>query len=979
MSDDQSGVSEHQITFYRVAGHSHNGEDSSRIDFSTYDILDVIDMGQLQSIIVNTVQNSVLTTNSITVGGGGNSIVIDGSTPSTPGGLSVSSSASTVSDGNIYIDASWSGDDDGSNITYRVKLEKSDNGSAGTYYVSQTAETSELSHRFEWIDNASSDGSTIYYKVSIYAISPLGVISTPTTSSAIAPAVDSTAPARPVFNNTLTGFDEGVNPTFKGFFVQLADNSEFDVKDGRGQYEFQVSISNNPLNGAAEFDDANKMKASGSSKSNFFLINNLAVRASAGASKTDYYLRVRAKDSSGNTSPWTYYRNTSDGGSSGAGTTDLTLSSAINVLEVAGGVDIEANSITANDILAGTITATQIASNTITAANIAAGAITTTELNASVVEVGDTISSANYDNTSGSEAGWQLHSDGSGVLNNLTARGGIYATSGEIGSGASTWTIGSGTMQANTGASSLILSAAGTVPFIRMGSKSAYDDANAGVWIDPANGLTLGSGTTGLRAGTDGSFYLGATTGSYVQWDGSTFTVSGDITGGTIDIGSESFHVDSEGNMWLGHSNYASAPFKVSKDGNLTATSGTYSGALSAATGTFAGSLSAATGTFSGSLSAATGTFAGSLSAATGTFSGSLSAATGTFSGSLSAATGTFDGNSTSRIKFDTTSESGGSAIRFGKTSDDDAYGYLLYGVLTGGGTNGPTMDGIALKNNGGNSYISIGNSGSYFVDIMSDNILRLTSGSSEASEWVEVSNKLEVNGTLRAKDNCNIGPGLSGFSKSAEQYLQVAGSSDAGIVIASSIGGYLRFGDTGNNSVGGLWYNHFYNILTARANGSDVAHFVSGSFSPHTYNSKDLGRSGYYWSDAFIYNGVTSNSDVNAKKDIENATLGLDFIKSLRPVQYKWKETKGRAGVRTHNGFIAQEVKAVLGASASDTALWCSATDDEETRPNPETGEPEDNPNHGVNAESLRYTELIGPIVKAIQEMEARLSALES
>lgn len=87
--------------------------------------------------------------------------------------------------------------------------------------------------------------------------------------------------------------------------------------------------------------------------------------------------------------------------------------------------------------------------------------------------------------------------------------------------------------------------------------------------------------------------------------------------------------------------------FKVNKNGEITATKGTFSGTLSAATGTFSGSLSAATGTFAGSLSAATGTFKGQLSAATGTFAGSLSAATGTFAGSLSAATGSFSGSVT--------------------------------------------------------------------------------------------------------------------------------------------------------------------------------------------------------------------------------------------------------------------------------------------------------------------------------------------
>jgi len=55
------------------------------------------------------------------------------------------------------------------------------------------------------------------------------------------------------------------------------------------------------------------------------------------------------------------------------------------------------------------------------------------------------------------------------------------------------------------------------------------------------------------------------------------------ITGGTIDIGgndSTSFHVDADGNIWLGAATYAAAPFKVSNAGAFSATSGTISGNL---------------------------------------------------------------------------------------------------------------------------------------------------------------------------------------------------------------------------------------------------------------------------------------------------------------------------------------------------------------------------------------------------------------
>jgi hypothetical protein len=92
---------------------------------------------------------------------------------------------------------------------------------------------------------------------------------------------------------------------------------------------------------------------------------------------------------------------------------------------------------------------------------------------------------------------------------------------------------------------------------------------------------------TGTITATSGTFAgnLSAAGGTFI----------GALSGGTIDIGGSdatSFHVDSAGNLWLGATTYAAAPFKVSSTGSLTANSGTFSGNLSSAGGTFTGTLS---------------------------------------------------------------------------------------------------------------------------------------------------------------------------------------------------------------------------------------------------------------------------------------------------------------------------------------------------------------------------------------------------
>lgn len=61
----------------------------------------------------------------------------------------------------------------------------------------------------------------------------------------------------------------------------------------------------------------------------------------------------------------------------------------------------------------------------------------------------------------------------------------------------------------------------------------------------------------------------------------SNATIAGAISASTIDIGgsdSTSFHVDIDGNMWLGAATFAAATFSVSNAGSITATSGAIAG-----------------------------------------------------------------------------------------------------------------------------------------------------------------------------------------------------------------------------------------------------------------------------------------------------------------------------------------------------------------------------------------------------------------
>lgn len=149
----------------------------------------------------------------------------------------------------------------------------------------------------------------------------------------------------------------------------------------------------------------------------------------------------------------------------------------------------------------------------------------------------------------------------------------------------------------------------------------------------------------------------------------------------------------------------------------------------------------------------------------------------------------------------------------------------------------------------------------------------------------------------------------------------------------------------------------------------------------PLSNNSVSLGYSGRAWKDAFLVNSPTITSDRRAKKDVSAlGSQAVDFIKSLRPVSYRLKQGEGhldffnedgeavpndtpdREGVRTHWGLIAQEVKEALStAGYEDAALWCLTNKDDPD-----------------SQQSLRYEELIAPLIKVVQQQQERIEALE-
>jgi hypothetical protein len=110
-------------------------------------------------------------------------------------------------------------------------------------------------------------------------------------------------------------------------------------------------------------------------------------------------------------------------------------------------------------------------------------------------------------------------------------------------------------------------------------------------------------------------------------------------------------------------------------------------------------------------------------------------------------------------------------------------------------------------------------------------------------------------------------------------------------------------------------------------------------------------------WKNIYLNTAATVISDSRTKENIIETDLGLDFINRLNPVKYTKID-----GDRTHYGLIAQEVKqAVDDSDVEDFGGWVIS-----------------DVNDSEGQQALRYEEFISPLIKAVQELTARVKALE-
>ena len=160
--------------------------------------------------------------------------------------------------------------------------------------------------------------------------------------------------------------------------------------------------------------------------------------------------------------------------------------------------------------------------------------------------------------------------------------------------------------------------------------------------------------------------------------------------------------------------------------------------------------------------------------------------------------------------------------------------------------------------------------------------------------------------------------------------------------------------------------------------NGTNCSLFKESSsnartiFRPDTNGGAYLGTGSYKWHSIYCTDGAFNGSDRKLKENIADldAENNKAFVLSLRPVSYKLKTGEGK---RTHNGFIAQEVREAAETTVGDIAAYQASVID---------GDEEKYFDPTVPDEKLlwqlNYSELIAPIVKLVQSQQQEIEQLK-
>jgi len=273
-------------------------------------------------------------------------------------------------------------------------------------------------------------------------------------------------------------------------------------------------------------------------------------------------------------------------------------------------------------------------------------------------------------------------------------------------------------------------------------------------------------------------------------------------------------------------------------------------------------------------------------------------------------------------------------------------YLYIVGGsngiIFREAGTNRWFIDGSGHFVPGGSNNYDIGESGNMVRDIYCSTVF-LGQSTRYLSNCDGGFGSVQINGSGQN--------GWEGFSIDGRVVFMHEGGSQSGIYNDVNDEWMLY---TGLNNTSILYFNGAQRVRT-----EDYGCRILGTIRPYSTNGGDCGASDARWGTVYASNGSINTSDRNEKNTIIDSDLGLNFINKLKAVSYKWNDEE--LGEKTHYGLVAQDIEETIKEIGKDV-------DSIGIIDKPEKG-----------AMGLNYNELIAPLVKAIQELSAKVAALEA
>jgi hypothetical protein len=528
-----------------------------------------------------------------------------------------------------------------------------------------------------------------------------------------------------------------------------------------------------------------------------------------------------------------------------------------------------------------------------------------------------------------------------------------------------------------------------------------------------------------INSGSTAEFKVGGPTSNYIKWDGSTLNIDGNIGAtGTATIGGNINLSTSGASIYNGTINTAGTltgnGFALNSTG-LKVANGTNSVTLDAASGT----ITANAGSIGNWSLSGTQIFKNNAILDSSGYIQLGNSNVGTIIKMSSSETASSDGNTyrmwigsndptTAPFKITSTGKLYGTGVVI--TGDSSFSGTLSIGTaLSDGGTIGDvkttansasttatsannTATSATIAAQTANTNATTAKNAADAAKAIADAALPSTSfdGDSIAAKINSPTTTTTIDGgrlttgTIRA--NAVVADFISAFSINADK------------ITAGTIGATISI-TTPNITVGSENDSYYFKTNQIRTGTSRAAlglnnvNMISANSAGmlsnwYPYNNDDvsLGIVSPFvqrWRNIFLINNPNVSSDLRLKKDISETSLGLDFIKSLKPVQYKLKARSRKdkidengnivyypgtdkavpelneddPGNRYHYGFIAQEVKGALDLNGvgDQAGLWAI-----------------DNLEEPDSTQALVYSEFISPLTKAIQELSNMVESLQ-